>query len=504
VAGVDLAYGRGEPLGDRDLARVVFAQQDVTAPVDAIADSDVDLVEAQGAEMSTLYQASEGIDGPDDTLTPPKRVMRLLVTALRAAAYAHRTGRDFTSALQLVRKRGRWIYHLTERHEFLPGSSKLIILSATLTPERLLLLGRDTGVTVYRASLPKREERIVVCDQSFSQRALHGAKSEARRLRVFETMRAIIDAESARTHLPVAVLGASKTINAFNAWNGVEPRLKFPFPAVVREKSFIELKERTLPLGYISGLVHSVSGSNLFEWGGEFCRVAVVLNAIPNLTDFAVKHRGLYAGQDRWIGEDPNFGLPYRTPTMIDWTQTLRSVAFPSSDENGTAWVAHNVPGYRDPVANELLLGAYQGNALQAIGRIRSGLVTEGETPRVYLFGPLPLPRWPVDAWCSVEGLRDWLGLQAKEVKLPALSLGIIRAHGWRKVMRRMIKAVFERYADHDRGRARDTIRRVWAEHDLTLPSGWQELVDAEWAGPRCADPPDIGRLMGCVCFRSV
>lgn len=493
VAGVDLRYGQEPLLGDRDLARVMFARPDVTEAVDTIADDDVDLIEAQGAELSALYRASDGVQGPDERLWPPKRVFRQLVTALRDAAYAHRAGRDFTSALQLVRSRGRWVYHLSERHEFLPGSRKIIILSATLTPERLRLLGREWGVTVYRASLPKREERIVVCDQSFSTSALHGAKSDAKRARLFETLRAVIDGERTRTGLPVALLGTSKTINAFNAWNGVEARLRLPFPAEVREERFRELKSRTVALGYIPGLVHSVSGSNGFEVDGQFCRVAVVLHAIPNLTDFARVHRGLFAGLMRDV-EEPLMGLLIPEPIMVDWTQTFRSVAWPCSELNGLAWVAHNVCGYRDPIANELLLGAYQGGALQALGRIRSGLVTSGETPRVYLFGPLPLPRWPVDHWRSLEEVRDCHGLDAKKVELTPVTLQRIRKHGVWKLMRKAIEQIFKRYADHDRGRARDVIRRHWAEHDLTLPDGWDAYLDTVWAELLASDPASVGR----------
>jgi hypothetical protein len=47
------------------------------------------------------------------------------------------------------------------------------------------------------------------------------------------------------------LLGTSRPINAFNAWNGVEAQLMFLFPAEVREERFFELKERTVSFGDI-------------------------------------------------------------------------------------------------------------------------------------------------------------------------------------------------------------------------------------------------------------
>jgi hypothetical protein len=181
-----------------------------------------------------------------------------------------------------------------------------------------------------------------------------------------------------------------------------------PFEAHERADKYAALKALTIPLGFIAGYAGGVAGSNDFaiDDGGKrrFVRSLIVLgNIIPNLAEVARDHRGLFAH----VRDQP-----------VDWTVTSHTVAFEGTERDGHVQVAKNVIGYRDPAANALLFGIYQGELLQIVGRMRGQLVDPVDpsiVPTVHLIAGVAIPGWPVDEVITLDDLRSRLGLTVNE-----------------------------------------------------------------------------------------
>jgi hypothetical protein len=126
-------------------------------------------------------------------------------------------------------------------------------------------------------------------------------------------------------------------------------------------------------------------------------------NIIPNLTNVARDHRGLFAD----VSDEP-----------VDWTQTFRTVPFEGTEHDGYVQVAKNVIGYRDDAANAILHGIYEGELLQIVGRMRGQLddpLDPAITPTVFMFGSVAIQGWPVDEVIGLDDLRGRIGLAVKD-----------------------------------------------------------------------------------------
>jgi hypothetical protein len=328
------------------------------------------------------------------------------------------TGTNRPLALQAYRpeKSGSWVLRLTTSRPFLSESNKIIHLSATAVPERLRLLYRQPSAgqkwTVYRPRLAKQERRIVVADRTYSRAGIFAKNAQVLRAELLETADKLIDAEHARTGLPVAVIGSSQVINWYlkHRLGKAAREFQMPFKGHERGEKNTDLRALTIPLGFICGYAGGVAGSNDFaiDDSGQqrFVRSLIVLgNIIPNLTDVARDQRGLFA---------------HVRDTPVDWTQTSHTVAFEGTERDGVVQVAKNVIGYRDPAANALLFGIYQGELLQIIGRMRGQLADPVDArivPTVYMFCGVAIPGWPVDEVVTLDDIRERLGLAVKASK---------------------------------------------------------------------------------------
>ena len=325
------------------------------------------------------------------------------------------TGTNKPLAIQMYRPKnaGSWILRLTTKKPFLRESEKIIHLSATAVPERLrLMYGTPTKSStwlVYKATLAKKENRIVVADRSYSRAGIFAGKADDLRRELLETVDKLIETERARTKLPVAVIGASRVMNWYLEHRlGREARnYAMPWKGSERADKMAELKAVTLPLGFICGYAHGVAGSNDFaiEQAGikRFVRSLIVMgNIVPNLAEVARDHRGLHVG----VRDEP-----------VDWTPTFRVVPFEGMVKDGQALVAKNVVGYRDNVANAVLHGIYQGELLQVIGRMRGQLVDPLDptlVPTVYMFASVAIEGFEVDEVITMDDLRRRLALEVR------------------------------------------------------------------------------------------
>lgn len=343
----------------------------------------------------------------------PKDIIKALCAALNAAYCAATMGVNQPLALQAFKadEGNSWVLQLTTRKPFLSRSAKLIVLSATATPERLrLVYGRPTSEStwrVYRPNLVRKERRIVIADKTLSRSALTSAKSAKLVSELFETADALIAREYKRTGLPVAVIGSSLCVNLFMRHRlgaTTANQYAMPWKGAKRAEMMEELRSYTMPQGWLAGYSGAVSGSNEYsvieDGKRRFCRSEIVLgNVIPNLTSFARDVRGLYAGV---------------RDTALDTTQLMRTVAFEGTQEDGLVQVARNQPGYRDCAANGLLYGAFEGEVVQMVGRMRGQLpdpVRPGIVPTVWVLASVAIPGWEVDLVTTMDRLRGMLGL---------------------------------------------------------------------------------------------
>jgi hypothetical protein len=360
----------------------------------------------------------------------PKNVLDDLLDALRGLYTLWATNTDRPARLQAYRadRTGSWVLRLTTRREFM-GSPKIIHLGATCTPERYrLLYGNPTADRrwiVYRPKLPKNEERIVIADRSYGTTQI--GKDAALRKSLFETVNTLIDRESTRTKLPVAVIGPSAVMNAFLREKlGDRARgFAMPFRSHERTEKMTALKDLTVPLGFIAGYAFAVAGSNEFsvEERGlrRFVRALVVLgNPVPNVEDVAREHRGLFEQHTRLVEDEIEMiGMRVISEAVVpDWRFQFRRVPFSGTEKDATVMAATNVPGFASAVANAVLYGAYEAQVLQIVGRLRGHLddpVDPTVRPRVFIFAGLAIPGWHVDRVLRLDELRAELGLVVEE-----------------------------------------------------------------------------------------
>lgn len=375
--------------------------------------------------LATLREDREGLERPVDRATE-------MVEALRQLLYAWETRQNCTSALQAMRaERGRgWVLRLSTLRRLLPSSKKVIHASASMTAERLKLMHvpptPHARWSVYRPCLPQREHWTVVGDGTYGKRALVvGKNADKKRTVVFETVRKIIEIENRRTTLPVAVIGPSAVVNAFNVamLGKLSSEFEMPFRSN-RAKRMRELRLLTEPLGYISGYAYGVAGSNEFSvevaGGRAFVRALIVLGAcVPNLDDYAASHRGLFAGVEGFESVHGDLlDTNVARPLTIDWSMAFRTVPVPGTESEGAVTVLTNVPGFADPSANAILAGTFEGELLQIAGRLRADIADPrgGSTqPRVYQFGAAVVPGVQVARVVGLDELRTELGLRVED-----------------------------------------------------------------------------------------
>jgi hypothetical protein len=391
----------------------------------------------------------------------PKDIIRDLRRQPYNVYYMANTQTNLPLALQAYRpeKSGSWVLRLTTRRPFLSESEKIIHLSATAVPERLRLqYGHPASTrrwTVYKPRLAKQERRIVVADRTYSRAGIFAKKADVLRAELLETADKLIDAEHTRTGLPVAIIGSSQVINWYlkHRLRRAAREFQMPFKGHERAEKSSDLRALTIPLGFICGYAGGVAGSNDFaiEDNGQqrFVRSLIVLgNIIPNLTNVARDQRGLFA---------------HVRDTPVDWTQTSRTVAFEGTERDGMVQVAKNVIGYRDPAANALLFGVYQGELLQIIGRMRGQLADPVDArivPTVYMFCGVAIPGWPVDEVVTLDDIRERLGLAVKASKPRGRKSGVS---------------------------LEDQVRRRWEKDGPTatmqwLVSGFYAAIKSDWA----------------------
>jgi hypothetical protein len=357
----------------------------------------------------------------------PVNVLPTIIDALREVLRAHAMGYPVTSPVALIHEvvggTPCWYMRVTTRQPILGDSPKRLILSATARAEGLRVALGDPSEgkhwVVFAPVVTKRERRIVIADRLYGKSTLLGDRNRKTREQVFESVREIIRKEFARTGLPVAVIGPSEILNAFVEWmigRPVPKKLRFPLHGD-RATRLEELHEVTRAHRFLPGYAYGISGSNAFVSDGKFVRALVLLGApIPPLTEFALKYRGLYAGADE-IVEDylPGVGpLPRGRPVEVDWTPIRRTVHWKGTlDEDGTVLVSRNVPGFRDPRANELLRSVMEAEIVQIIGRLRSVIGDGTVEPVAYMFSGVAIEGFEVDEVLRLEELRTRLGLEA-------------------------------------------------------------------------------------------
>ena len=359
----------------------------------------------------------------------PPHVFYELLDALRGLLADYELGRARTSPLQLIKDdRGDWIYRLTIKRPFLSRSAKIIQTSATMTVERLrLTYGQPSVGTEWRyvrVQVPDPLKVTCVADHSYAKGSLMNPKQEPFRLRLFETVKKLIESEYQRTRLPVAVVGPSKVVNAFleQALDKIPSKLQMPWSGDRRLK-FEELAELTKPLGFVSGYAYGTSGLNIF---GEtqngtfrFVRSLIIMgNPIPNLGDVAATHHGLYSDQYDLVPVRAE-GIEFceEVPAVVDWSIVQRDVPFCGIQRKGQVLVRRNVIGFADERANSILRGLYEAELIQMLGRMRSVIpdpVDPTIEPRAFVIAGTPLPGIPTHDVIGLEGLRKSLGLEYK------------------------------------------------------------------------------------------
>lgn len=419
----DVEQLRADVLGLRESlsdVRLVAAKARAMA---AVAESDTE--RSYHRALLKVREDREGLERPVDRASE-------LVEALRQLLYAWETRENCTSALQAVRaERGRgWVLRLSTLRRLLSSSRKVIHASASMTAERVKLMHvpptPHARWTVYRPRLPQREHWTIVGDGTYGKRALVvGKNADKKRASVFETVRKIIEIENRRTSLPVAVIGPSAVVNAFNTATLGKLSSEFDVPfRSNRARRMRELRLLTEPFGYISGYAYGVAGSNEFsvevDGGRAFVRALVVLGAcVPNLEDYAASHRGLFAAAETVENVHGDLlDANVVRPLTIDWSMAFRMVPVPGTENDGAVTVLTNVPGFADPTANAVLAGTFEGELLQIAGRLRAdipdprgGLIQ----PRVYQFGAAVVPGVQVARVVALNDLRAELGLHVED-----------------------------------------------------------------------------------------
>jgi len=126
-------------------------------------------------------------------------------------------------------------------------------MSSTVRPEHVrLAFGHGRRVVVYSPVIKQREHRVLIADTSYSLRQLTEEKKNQEnpvRVRLFETIKKLVEVEHARTGLPVAIIGRSTLVNLWNHFmlgKEVEP-LKMTWNTADRQEKFEAL--RALNLG---------------------------------------------------------------------------------------------------------------------------------------------------------------------------------------------------------------------------------------------------------------
>jgi hypothetical protein len=250
------------------------------------------------------------------------------------------------------------------------------------------------------------------------------------RARLFETVKALIAREAARTGLPVALLGPSEVIQAYldTVLPDLPKDLRMTW-ARDRVQKFERLSEYTRPLGFLAGYAYGASGLNVFGIDDHgvfrFCRSCVILgNCYPNLGDVATTHHGLYAGMTEETRVNPGTIAPGYCELihfpLVDWTLTQRTLPFEGTEQDATVLVRHNVMGYTDSRANSILFGLHDAELLQMLGRMRSVIpdpIDPGLEPRAWVIAGMPLRGVPAAGVNTLEELRGQLGLPIAEPK---------------------------------------------------------------------------------------
>jgi hypothetical protein len=426
---------------DLNFARLLFQKRSLRDAVASVDESDFEAHESGRGDLLALARVA---NTPPQLVTKeernsvrrPKDTLRSVIEALRDLLRCYELGENRTCAMHAYRsaKAGPWVLRLTERRALLkelPPNRKLIIASATLTPEEAGLafsIPTDNTWWVYRPTLAVPERRTVVADRTYSRHSLlTGKGSDVLRGDTFSLIRDGIITKARRAPgLPVAVLGPSAVMNEFLQFMlGDQARAyHMPFDGG-RHRKTAGLRELTLPLGFLAGYIGALSGSNDFsvveDGVTRFTRSVVILgNPVPNLAAFARDHRGLYVGVTAQVPleHDHGFGFGREENVLVDWTPGFRHGVFAGSEEDGTVMVSRNAIGYRSHEANALLHGAYVAEMLQAIGRGRFVIpdaVDPSIEPEVFIFGSVPIPGWPVSEVVTLGDLRERFGLEVRE-----------------------------------------------------------------------------------------
>jgi hypothetical protein len=426
-------WSRNGGVADGDLGRLLFARSELAAAVLAVEDRDLERVEARTYDLVSFGGRR-----------PPKRVLAELCQALLELHRDH--VREVASASRLSVFRGddgRWVLRLTRRTQLDVGQA--IVLSSTIRPEQVRLAFGERRTVVFAPRVRQRERRTLVADRTYSLSQLTGRQGQALRDRLFETVKELVCTEHRRTGLPVAIIGRSEIINAWNRYMlGADDakRYAMPWPQGVRDERAEGLRDLSVPRGYISGYAGSVSGSNGFSVELEadlavdrsapvtrFVRALVVLgNLIPPLGAVAASVRGAYAGVTADSEVIPNYhGIgPWSVeePVVVDWTPVYRTIPLQAPDDE-TVLVSKNVVGFADPRANELLHASYEAELIQIAGRMRGSIpdpVDPTIEPRLFVFAGLGIAEFPFDSVTDLESVRGALGLEIEATKQPKRS----------------------------------------------------------------------------------
>lgn len=476
IADADPKLAASGQVADAALSRLLFRNDEFRAAVHGLTDADLEAHAAAREELremrASLTRLERGFylpreveatwvppDGADTidellafetwqrprlrplTAKPPTRaevepyrlpidVLPGLRDSLAEMLNAHESQYGLTSPLFAYRgsTSGPWTLRLTKARSILKNSKRILVLSATVTPERLRLAvgpaSENVRWVIFDPKSTAREERIQIADRLYGKGTLVGETKRKDRERVFETVKQIIADEFERTGLPVAVIGPSEIMNLFVEWrlgHRVDRELRFPLRGGGDRAERLErLHAITTPHHFLPGYAFGVSGSNAFALpDGRFVRSVILLGApIPNLGAVARDHRGLYAGKEEIVERDvPGIGpMPVGRPIVLDWSITHRKVAFEGTSDGSTVLAACNVPGYADDRANEILAGTMEGEMLQVLGRLRFHVsdAAGGPTPRAYIFSGIAIAGYEVDRVLGLEELRKEIGLDAK------------------------------------------------------------------------------------------
>lgn len=441
---------------DLALARVLFADRLLVEAVAEITDAEIESVYDLGSLESWGTTLSD--DYPSDAARRPMRRLSELLNGLYGLYRMHKSGQSELSSLQALKEMdGTWTLRLAMRRPLPLTASKIIIASASTTYERLRLAiappSEKAPWTVYRARPPQNERWTIVADSSYSKTSLLTAKgADEKRARLFETATKLLEVERARTNMPVAVIGPSEVVNAFNesALGSLPNRLRMPFRRD-REQKMADLRALTEPLGYVTGYAFGIAGTNAFHVDDEgetrFLRSLIILGiAVPDLREFAARYRAVHAE----LPEE----LTHYSPPAFDWRFARRTIPVKGTEDADTVITLNNVPGYADAVANAILSGAFEGEVLQIAGRLRSFIPDPRDPslePRVWQFGAVVPPSIRVAAVLGQEELRQRLGLSVEEkrqrgrprrLSQPDAIRLAVRKFGRRKALRMLATAI--------------------------------------------------------------